>query len=128
MTVHGSLKTVDPKRSRKSLTAHYLPAPYEFSKRGPSRLVYLSHNGVDYSGIEGYKTVLPESLWDRAVGELWKRVVSFEAEPALYYTAKPLRRLRRTLRRLVGSREWLGRTDEGERPADAGNKPEHRRK
>ena len=101
MTVHGSLKTVDMKRSRKSLTAHYLPAPYEFrtmDAKVPSKLLYLSHNGVDYRAFEAPQTVLPKSLWSRAVGDLWKRVVSFDAEPALYYTAKPLRRLLRTLR------------------------------
>jgi phytanoyl-CoA hydroxylase len=109
MTVHGSLKTVDTKRSRKSLTAHYLPAAYEFrgmNAKVPSKLLYLSHNGVDYRAFEARQTVLPESLWDRTVGELRKRVVSFDAEPALYYTAKPLRRLLRTLR-LVGSRDSI---------------------
>jgi hypothetical protein len=113
MTVHGSLKTVDMKRSRKSLTAHYLPAPYEFrgmDAKVPSKLLYLRHNGVDYSAFEGIQTVLPESLLGRVVGELQKRVVSFDAEPALYYTAKPLRRLLRTLH-LVGGRESQGRSE-----------------
>ena len=47
--IHGSLKTRDDARSRRSLTAHYLPAQYEFGSRNaprPIRVDYDVHNGM----------------------------------------------------------------------------------
>jgi phytanoyl-CoA hydroxylase len=46
---HGSLPTQDPTFSRKSLTAHYLPAPYEFGTRKapfPVRVQYQDWKGM----------------------------------------------------------------------------------
>lgn len=49
-TIHGSGETLNPKFSRKSLTAHYIPSQYEFGKR------YVpTPTAVDYSAYEGMK-------------------------------------------------------------------------
>ena len=46
---HGSLLTQDPTFSRKSLTAHYLPAEYQFGSRNaefPIRVQYKNWKGM----------------------------------------------------------------------------------
>jgi phytanoyl-CoA hydroxylase len=47
--IHGSLETRDKGRSRKSVTAHYLPSQYAFGSRNaprPIRNEYVEHNGM----------------------------------------------------------------------------------
>jgi phytanoyl-CoA hydroxylase len=48
-TVHGSLPTRDDRHSRMSVTAHYLPAQYQFGSRNAPRPIsvqYDEHNGM----------------------------------------------------------------------------------
>jgi len=49
-TIHGSLETVNPAYSRKSLTAHYLPSSYQFGKRHQSKpkldIEYFQYAGM----------------------------------------------------------------------------------
>lgn len=49
-TIHGSLPTQDPRFSRKSLTAHYMPAEFEFGNLFCTKknLQYKSHDGMEY--------------------------------------------------------------------------------
>lgn len=50
-TVHGSLETINPKYSRKSLTAHYLPSQYQFGtryKEAPYEVDYAMYEGMKY--------------------------------------------------------------------------------
>ena len=50
-TVHGSLATLNPKYSRKSLTAHYLPSQYPSGSRyadKPSMIDYGVYEGMKY--------------------------------------------------------------------------------
>lgn len=51
-TVHGSLETINPKYSRKSLTAHYLPSQYHFGARyeeSPRKMNYGTYAGMKYA-------------------------------------------------------------------------------
>jgi phytanoyl-CoA hydroxylase len=47
-TIHGSLATTEPSRSRNSLTAHYIPAqsPFLQFQVNPIRLKTTNHNGI----------------------------------------------------------------------------------
>ena len=49
-TIHGALPTQDPRLSRKSLTAHYLPSEFEFGNLFLTKknLQYKSYNGMQY--------------------------------------------------------------------------------
>ncbi len=49
-TIHGALPTQDPRLSRKSLTAHYLPSEFEFGNLFLTKenLRYKSYNGMQY--------------------------------------------------------------------------------
>jgi phytanoyl-CoA hydroxylase len=49
-TIHGSLPTKDPSFSRKSLTAHYLPAEFEFGSLffTKENVQYKSYGGMEY--------------------------------------------------------------------------------
>ena len=54
-TVHGSLPTLNPEFSRKSLTGHYLPSKFEFGKRyqiAPSKVNYAIYEGMRYRVID----------------------------------------------------------------------------
>ena len=53
-TVHGSLPTIDPRLSRKSLTAHYMPSRFEFgSERGPVvPVLYHMYEGMPVRSID----------------------------------------------------------------------------
>jgi len=77
-TVHGSLETCDPKHSRKSLTAHYLPSQYPFGSRyatSPIPLEYSNYDGMrcmiapdsrkNYSLVAKLKTDLQQYVWYR---------------------------------------------------------------
>lgn len=47
--IHGALPTRDQRRSRKSLTAHYLPSQYAFASRNAARPIHVDydeHNGM----------------------------------------------------------------------------------
>lgn len=71
-TIHGSLETVNPKYSRKSLTAHYLPSQYQSGSRyatAPSIIDYDLYEGMKYrlipSDQKNYspKAKLKTDLW-----------------------------------------------------------------
>jgi phytanoyl-CoA hydroxylase len=49
-TIHGALPTVNPKYSRKSLTAHYLPGEYAFGNLFVQKdfIKYKEFNGIQY--------------------------------------------------------------------------------
>jgi phytanoyl-CoA hydroxylase len=49
-TIHGALPTQDPRLSRKSLTAHYLPSEFKFGNLFLTKenLHYKSYNGMQY--------------------------------------------------------------------------------
>lgn len=61
-TVHGSLPTQDESRSRKSLTAHYLPQQFEFGNLFATKrqLKYQEHDGVRF-----YRNQPDDSPWNR---------------------------------------------------------------
>jgi phytanoyl-CoA hydroxylase len=57
-TVHGSLKTTNPKYSRKSLTAHYLPSQYPSGSRyaeKPSVIDYGVYQGMKYRLVPSHQ-------------------------------------------------------------------------
>ena len=71
-TIHGSLETKNPKYSRKSLTAHYLPAQYQSGSRyaiSPSVIDYGVYEGMKYrlvptpQKIYSLKAKLRTDLW-----------------------------------------------------------------
>ncbi|MBD2538907.1 phytanoyl-CoA dioxygenase family protein [Coleofasciculus sp. FACHB-SPT36] len=77
-TIHGSLETLNPQYSRKSLTAHYLPAIYEFGSRNaesPTAVDYATYKGMkyrlipamykNYSAAAKLKTDLLQYLWEQ---------------------------------------------------------------
>ena len=75
-TIHGSFETRDPRRSRKSLTAHYLPMASPFGNiRGPHAVqpVFRSDEGVFYRATNNAR-----SRWhgaaSRAAGWLKRRL------------------------------------------------------
>jgi phytanoyl-CoA hydroxylase len=50
-TIHGALKTLNQKHSRKSLTGHYLPSQYQFGnlyRVDPKVVEYATHEGMNY--------------------------------------------------------------------------------
>jgi phytanoyl-CoA hydroxylase len=61
-TIHGSLETQDPRFSRKSLTAHYLPDGFEFGNLFTVKrnIKYKSHGPLRY-----YRNQPDYSLWNR---------------------------------------------------------------
>jgi phytanoyl-CoA hydroxylase len=57
-TVHGSLKTINPNYSRKSLTAHYLPSQYQSGSRyadKPSVIDYGVYEGMNYRLVPSHQ-------------------------------------------------------------------------
>jgi phytanoyl-CoA hydroxylase len=59
-TVHGSLETKNPKYSRKSLTAHYLPSQYQSGRRyakSPSVVEYGLYEGMKYVVVPTQKKI-----------------------------------------------------------------------
>lgn len=54
-TVHGALKTIDAKYSRKSLTAHYLPSQYGFASQYETvarKVKYATYNGMKFRVVD----------------------------------------------------------------------------
>lgn len=49
-TIHGSLKTIDPRFSRKSMTGHYLPAQFKFGNLFTTKeyIQYKTFKGMNY--------------------------------------------------------------------------------
>jgi phytanoyl-CoA hydroxylase len=75
-TIHGALPTFDPKFSRKSLTAHYLPSEYAFGNLFVRKdyIKYQEFNGVkyyrnqpDYSFANRLKFKLKTTIYDSPV-------------------------------------------------------------
>lgn len=58
-TIHGSLPTIDPQFSRKSITAHYIPSTYEFGNLfRRKQIAYKSYNNVNcYSAHPEYSVL-----------------------------------------------------------------------
>ena len=90
-TIHGSKETLNPKYSRKSLTAHYLPSQYQYGKRydaSPRTVDYASYEGMKYRLIPHrvkyyslsakLRTNLSHYLWQRPK---LKRAVEFFKKP-----------------------------------------------
>jgi len=53
-TIHGALPTINPRFSRKSMTAHYLPGTYAFGRRyfpGSMPVEYEVHQGVQFRKV-----------------------------------------------------------------------------
>jgi phytanoyl-CoA hydroxylase len=72
-TVHGSLATVDPQFSRKSITAHFLPSGYAFGNLFVQKdfVQYKQHAGVnfyrnqpDYSPLNQFKFQLKQAVYN----------------------------------------------------------------
>lgn len=88
-TVHGSLPTIDPRFSRKSITAHFLPDGYAFGNLFVQKdfVKYKQHNGInfyrnqpDYSWSNAMKSRFKQSVYDspllmKAVRQVQKLVV-----------------------------------------------------
>jgi phytanoyl-CoA hydroxylase len=70
--IHGSLPTQDPRFSRKSLTAHYLPAQFEFGNLFKARPAhYQTYKGMryhatysDYSPMRALQFQLRQSIYN----------------------------------------------------------------
>jgi phytanoyl-CoA hydroxylase len=61
-TVHGSLPTKDPRHSRKSLTAHFLPEGYKFGN------LFSVKDGIQYrqhGRVSFYRNQPDYSLWNQ---------------------------------------------------------------
>jgi phytanoyl-CoA hydroxylase len=72
-TVHGSLATIDPQFSRKSITAHFLPSGYAFGNLFVQKdfVQYKQHAGVnfyrnqpDYSRLNQLKFQLKQAVYN----------------------------------------------------------------
>jgi phytanoyl-CoA hydroxylase len=72
-TVHGSLATIDPQFSRKSITAHFLPSGYAFGNLFVQKdfVQYKQHAGVnfyrnqpDYSPLNQFKFQLKQAVYN----------------------------------------------------------------
>ncbi len=72
-TIHGSLETINPQYSRKSLTAHYLPSQYPSGSRyatAPSKIDYENYQGMKYRLVPdvqknfSYQAKLKTDLWE----------------------------------------------------------------
>lgn len=75
-TIHGALPTIEPKFSRKSLTAHYLPAEYAFGNLFVRKdfIQYQDYKGVkyyrnqpDYSMVNMLKFRIKTAVYDSPV-------------------------------------------------------------
>ncbi len=85
-TVHGSLETINPKYSRKSLTAHYLPSQYQSGSRYaelPSVINYDVYEGMKYRLVPSHQKNY--SLKAKIKTDLWQYVWN---EPKLARMAK----------------------------------------
>ena len=90
-TVHGALPTRDPTRSRRSLTARYIPDGHAFGN------FFLRKDYLRYHVWKGhpyYRNQPDDSLWQRAKARL-----NTEA-----YDSPALLRLLRTAQRAIGNR------------------------
>lgn len=77
-TVHGSAPTINPIRSRKSLTAHYLPSRFEFGSRHhqtPMHVDYGNFQGMKFRKVPDVHSVytLKNKLYTDAMQYLWYR-------------------------------------------------------
>jgi len=72
-TVHGALATIDPRFSRKSLTAHYIPSGYKFGNLFKTKdyINYKTYKGVnffrnqpDYSLVNQFKFGFKSLVYD----------------------------------------------------------------
>lgn len=72
-TIHGALPTLDPRYSRKSLTAHYIPAGYQFGNLFTTKdfISYKTYKGVkfyrnqpDYSFLNKLKFGIKTQVYD----------------------------------------------------------------
>lgn len=63
-TIHGSLPTQDPRFSRKSLTAHYMPSQFDFgSSRGQRKdVLYRMHGGMPYRASQRRDTLATRAV------------------------------------------------------------------
>jgi phytanoyl-CoA hydroxylase len=71
-TIHGSFPTLDLSFSRKSLTAHYLPAGYEFGSRNatrPDKVIYGYYNGMKFRELNSWHKRY--SLWAKIRTEIF---------------------------------------------------------
>jgi phytanoyl-CoA hydroxylase len=83
-TIHGSLATQDPRFSRKSLTAHYMPSEFKFGNifRTNENIVYKTYNGMkfyrtqpDYTPLIGMKTAIKNSaLYPESAMKILRKV------------------------------------------------------
>jgi phytanoyl-CoA hydroxylase len=89
-TVHGSLPTLDDSRSRKSLTAHYLPGGFEFGN-----LFSVKQNLAfkRYQGVNFYRNQPDFSYWNR---------VKFMVKTRAYNYPRLREALRATRARITG--------------------------
>ncbi len=83
-TVHGSLPTIDPRFSRKSITAHFLPDGFAFGNLFVKKdfIKYKQHNGVNF-----YRNIP-----DYSIPNLIKRWIKHSVydSPILMKTLRPL--------------------------------------
>jgi phytanoyl-CoA hydroxylase len=74
-TVHGSLETLNPMHSRKSLTAHYLPSQYPSGSRyaeKPSLINYGDYEGMKYRIVPEHQKIYSPTAKLRT--DLWQYV------------------------------------------------------
>jgi phytanoyl-CoA hydroxylase len=90
-TVHGSLPTQDENYSRKSLTAHYLPADLGFGN------IFASRPNIryqEYAGVKYYRNQPDYSLANHLVFSIKAAVYNY---PVVRESLRPLRELGRRL-------------------------------
>jgi len=94
-TVHGSLPTKDPRFSRKSLTAHYLPSQFPYGN------LFTKKDWIryrEYEGMKYYRNQPDYSLLNR---------VKYGIKATLYNSPRMLQELRKFQKMVRGFRDGL---------------------
>lgn len=105
-TIHGSLPTRDRAHSRRSLTAHYIPADARFG-----RITFETKHNMDRMEFDGMKLwryclsdYQPPPLIDRLWSLITDQTSSFSAHPTIYKAIKAVKRAREVSKRLNTTR------------------------
>jgi phytanoyl-CoA hydroxylase len=85
-TIHGSLKTLDPQYSRKSLTGHYLPSQYQFGNlyaKSPKVVEYAKHESMNYRLVHRSNSPYKDEFEEQMEWHLVKEAISSGDEKAM---------------------------------------------
>jgi phytanoyl-CoA hydroxylase len=91
-TVHGALPTIDPAFSRKSITAHFLPADYAFGN------LFVQKDFIRYKQFEGV------NFYRNQPDYSWFNRLRFGFKSAIYNSPVVLKRLRQIQSKFASAR------------------------